>query len=289
MPNTSAKASVMWGKTELQKGQIGKVTILQNSQLWKFSKDNKSLVEVRKLNKGEEYRVYSYKNDFGGLYGVGGEAFIKKSSSVKYETPSKAKLQALGVKIVNNKYKDEFQYPQVQGLISHTAQKKINEVIQNHINSSYKSALELKKEELTDKEVSQGKYSYEVSYEVKYNKNNLLSILIYDYTYTGGAHGSTVVTAYNFDVLTGNQVKLTNIVGKNSKLTKLKKYTKTDLLNQQKELGTVFTDELDGLTFDNNRPFYFYDNGIVVKFQQYEVAPYAAGMPEVKIPYSVFK
>ncbi|MBS4190195.1 DUF3298 and DUF4163 domain-containing protein [Bacillus sp. FJAT-49705] len=286
LPNTSAKASVMWGKTELRNGQIGKVTILQDSQLWKFDKDNKTLVEVRKLNKGEEYRVYSYRNDLGGLYGVGEGSFIKKSAAAKYETPSKAKLQALGVKVAKANYQDVFQYPQVEGLLNSTAQKNINDVLQKHIESSYKSALEVKK---SNKEDPDHEYSYEVSYEVKYNKNNLLSILIYDYTYTGGAHGITTVQSYNFDVRTGNQIALTNVAENKSELTKLMKYTKADLLNQNKKIGMVFTDQLDDLTFDNSRPFYFYDNGIVVKFQHYEAAAYAAGMLEVKVPYSVFR
>ena len=99
----------------------------------------------------------------------------------------------------------------------------------------------------------------------------------------------STVEAYNFDVLTGNQISLTSIAKGSSALTKMKNYAKADLLNQNKELGMIFTDSLSSITINNGRPFYFYDNGVVVKFFEYEVAAYAAGMPEVKIPYSVFK
>lgn len=287
-PNTSVHASVMWGKTELKKGQIGKVTLLQNSQLWKLSEDNKSLVEVRKLKQGEEYRVYTYKNEFGGLYGVGGGAFIKKSASIHYQTPSKSKLQALGVKIVDSKYKDTFNYPQVEGLINNTAQKKINEVLQKHIASSYTNALELKKLE-AEHGAPQNQYTHEVKYEIKYNQKNLLSILFFDYEYTGGAHGMTVATSYNFDVNTGNEISLTKVVDNNNAVTKVKKFAKIDLLNQGNKLGMTYASDPASITINDNRAFYFYDKGIVLKFQQYEVAPYAAGMPEAIIPYSVFK
>lgn len=50
---------------------------------------------MRDLQKGEEFRVYSYKSMEGGLYGVGNSNFIYKSPVVKYETPSKSKLALL--------------------------------------------------------------------------------------------------------------------------------------------------------------------------------------------------
>ena len=90
-PSNATK--VMWGKTELKKGQIGKVTILGDTRLVKL--ENGSLSTVRNLKKGEEFRVYTYKSEQGGLYGVGGGSYIQKSTKVKYETPSKSKLAQL--------------------------------------------------------------------------------------------------------------------------------------------------------------------------------------------------
>jgi hypothetical protein len=88
---TAPKPSVWWGKVKLVKGQIGKVTVLKDTYLWKMDAKGK-LTSVRKLKKGEELRVYSYKN---GMYGVGGGYYVKKDSAVKYETPSKTKLKQL--------------------------------------------------------------------------------------------------------------------------------------------------------------------------------------------------
>ncbi|QGM28956.1 hypothetical protein GI482_00345 [Bacillus sp. N3536] len=93
--SASAKANkVMWGKTELKIGQIGKVTILSPSELVKLNSDG-SLSTVRALKKSEEFRVYSFKSQHGGLYGVGGGSYVKKNSKAKYETPSKSKLALL--------------------------------------------------------------------------------------------------------------------------------------------------------------------------------------------------
>lgn len=92
--NAEAAVRVMWGKTELKLGQIGKITILKPTDLVKLESDD-SLTTVRILKKGEEFRVYSYKSQHGGLYGVGGGNYVKKDDRVKYETPSKNKLTQL--------------------------------------------------------------------------------------------------------------------------------------------------------------------------------------------------
>lgn len=90
--DTLAATKVMWGKTELKLGQIGKVTIQANTPLVKME-SNGTLTTIRMLKKGDEYRVYSYKGQHNGLYGVGGGSFVQKNTAkVKYETPSKAKL-----------------------------------------------------------------------------------------------------------------------------------------------------------------------------------------------------
>lgn len=88
---------VMWGKTELKLGQIGKVTILKDTNLVKLNNDG-SISTVRKLTKGDEFRVYQYKGQHGGLYGVGSSSFVQKNdAAVLYETPSKKKLELVNL------------------------------------------------------------------------------------------------------------------------------------------------------------------------------------------------
>ncbi|MGB2872247.1 hypothetical protein [Psychrobacillus psychrotolerans] len=90
----NATSKVMWGKTELVVGQIGKVTILKDTPLVQVK--NGKLVTVRTLKKGDQFRVYQYKSDNGGMYGVGGGSFVvRNTANVKYETPSKANLALL--------------------------------------------------------------------------------------------------------------------------------------------------------------------------------------------------
>ncbi|MCP1161304.1 hypothetical protein [Bacillus infantis] len=50
---------VLWGKTQLKTGQLGKVTITANTVIYKLE-GGKFIPQTRILKKGEEYRVYSY-------------------------------------------------------------------------------------------------------------------------------------------------------------------------------------------------------------------------------------
>lgn len=114
---------VMWGKTELKKGQIGKVTILADTRLVKL--ENGSLSTVRNLKKGEEFRVYTYKSEQGGLYGVGGGSFLQKSSKIKYETPSKSKLALLEKQNASREYKAALESAKTYANIMHMSKARI--------------------------------------------------------------------------------------------------------------------------------------------------------------------
>ncbi|AIE61473.1 hypothetical protein [Bacillus methanolicus] len=95
--NTTVNAStinqVKWGKMYLKKGMIGKLIILQNTNIYSKGK-NGNLIVAARAKKGQEIGVYTFKNN---LYGVGGNRYIKKTSAVKYQTPSKQMLSKLRV------------------------------------------------------------------------------------------------------------------------------------------------------------------------------------------------
>lgn len=124
--NSASAAKVMWGKTELKLGQIGKATILSNTDLVKLN-SNGSLTTVRTMKKGEEYRVYSYKSNHGGLYGVGGGSFVQKNTKVKYETPSKSKLALLQKESVSREYKSALNKAEIYAKNMHLSKARLYE------------------------------------------------------------------------------------------------------------------------------------------------------------------
>ncbi len=76
-------------------------------------------------------------------------------------------------------------------------------------------------------------YSYSTFYEVKFNQDGKLSILLYDATYSGGAHGLEGVTSYNFNTQTGDLYTLKDIVSNEAKFASLTKYAKNYMKQHQ--------------------------------------------------------
>jgi uncharacterized protein YceK len=132
-------------------------------------------------------------------------------------------------------------------------------------------------------------YNATTAYKVAYNQNGLLSVTVDYYQFTGGAHGGTERRPYNYNLETGKELSLQDLfkAGVNYK----------EILNQEiaaqikaNPEGGYFTQpELEFKTIDDNQPFYLTDGGLVVYFAQYEIAPYYVGIPEFKIPFSLFK
>lgn len=110
------------------------------------------------------------------------------------------------------------------------------------------------------------------------------------YIFTGGAHGMPYRTGYTFDLQTGEELFLDDIIS-----------------NSEEELKEIvteyFTDYMAGMPggFWEDAPeyvaentdfeslFYLTEEGIVFYFGPYELACYAAGFQQVTIPYSEFE
>lgn len=198
--------------------------------------------------------------------------------------------------IMTTTYKEDFmKYPQISNLKSITAQTKINEVLARHIKLSYsgyqkliKEMEEFKKKGKCKENPQACKYSYITSYEVKHNENGKLSILLFDSTYSGGAHGLTTVTTYNFNLKTGLRYKIKDILSTDRKLELATEYAK-QYMKQHSDTFFADEDKLTDFTINQDTQFYFTNNGIELIFQQYEVAPYAAGHPTINVPSSIYQ
>ncbi|MFD5853622.1 lamin tail domain-containing protein [Cytobacillus pseudoceanisediminis] len=87
---------IWWDGIELKPGQIGRLTVKQDTPLFKLQGEKK--VFSRTLKAGEFYRIYAFKP---GMLSVGGGYYVDRDARVTYQTPSKTKLQAVQC-IVNN-------------------------------------------------------------------------------------------------------------------------------------------------------------------------------------------
>ncbi|WP_171038100.1 DUF3298 and DUF4163 domain-containing protein [Aquibacillus sediminis] len=201
-------------------------------------------------------------------------------------TPIQAKEQATNSFQVEAKYyKDiqELKYPQVSGMEDDSIQKNINKTLEDYIKDSYESY-----QETIEKAEEQGfPFDYQSEFEVKYQKDEKLSILTSDYMFSGGAHGSTEVKSFNFDLTEAKQVFLTDILTTDDQIEQAKEY----LWNYMKDRPNIFFPDVkkEDITLGKDTSFYFTDRGIAIVFQAYEVAPGVAGNQEIEIPKDVYQ
>ena len=112
------------------------------------------------------------------------------------------------------------------------------------------------------------------------------------YCYTGGAHGSTQIIQNTFDAR-GIPFTTETMFAPES-LETLRQLVAANLASQYFHETSVETMKANLILTGDNVPLpsadpAFYPNGIRFIYQQYEIAPYAAGLPECTIPYSVIR
>ena len=113
------------------------------------------------------------------------------------------------------------------------------------------------------------------------------------YVFTGGAHGMAFSENLIFDPSTKQQVTLTDMLLAD-KESQFKAQAYTDFQEQAYAAykSWVATLDEDVSSYEEDWPFTLSDNvtlteqGIDILYQQYEIAPYAYGMPVLSIPYS---
>ena len=122
--------------------------------------------------------------------------------------------------------------------------------------------------------------------EVSYSSNFITSISVVAYTYAGGAHGNTNVTFLNFDTKQGNILSIEDVF---LELAKFKTYAEK-AFRIEHNIGDTSAINSTGFMFDNDtfqlpKNIGFDKGGIVLYYNQYEIAPYSEGPIIVKMPY----
>ena len=199
----------------------------------------------------------------------------------------------------NEKYNYYFLsvYPEFDSISSLPADKVDN--INSGIAAITKSAEDSFKKDMADFGISSATDErnyvnyYQGDYSISLANENLISLIYEVYTYTGGAHGSTIQYAFNFDIDSNKEIKIADLFKPGFDYLKfLSDFCLKDLERQMKLVGMTGDDLFkEGASPDavNFGCFVLTGDSLIIKFGQYQVAPYAAGMFDVKIPYSEFE
>jgi len=180
-------------------------------------------------------------------------------------------------------------FPLVQGIKDKRVEERINQTIQKDV-LNFKEMWQTESEKYLQGAKEEGweirKYEAFSYYIVHYQKDDLLSLSVFYYRYTLGAHGHTLQRAYNFNLESGEEILLSDILKE--------KEGYVDIINQEikRKINLnpqeYFTEWSVFQSISEEQPFYLIEDGIVVYFGLYEIAPYAFGIRYFKIPYSLF-
>ncbi|RDY26072.1 DUF3298/DUF4163 domain-containing protein [Romboutsia weinsteinii] len=159
-------------------------------------------------------------------------------------------------------------------------ERSINDRIKNDIMQDYNKSQEEAKAYIKDYPEGEVKFVANTDFEVKKNSDNMLSILVKYYKYSGGAHGYYENIAYNIDMRDGNILKLSDLF---KTQVNYKEVINKEIRNQIEDLGKTDKENVGIYQFNSikdDQKFYIQDDNLVIYFDLYDIAPYAAGIPE---------
>ncbi|HVI41691.1 MAG TPA: DUF3298 domain-containing protein, partial [Anaerovoracaceae bacterium] len=120
-------------------------------------------------------------------------------------------------------------------------------------------------------------------YKITYQQGDFLSLVLYDYQYYGGAHGGTRQISHTFDLKTGAEYTLADLMnGESGYVEYINNFIKADIVKEGLEDAQL----TKFVSIADNQNYYLSNKGLVIYFQQYEYFPYAFGIMEYNLPYA---
>lgn len=142
---------------------------------------------------------------------------------------------------------------------------------------------------IVDKKPPFNSYTFDSVYQVTYNQNCVTSLYFDSYTFMGGAHGATFRNSDTWDFSTGSRMALKDFYPHGASFTEyLFINIEQQIAERLKTTPGSYFDNYAQLLRDNFHPenYFLKPEGIVIYYQQYDIAPYSTGLPEFLIPFS---
>ncbi|KUG02698.1 hypothetical protein ASZ90_019923 [hydrocarbon metagenome] len=178
----------------------------------------------------------------------------------------------------------DLQIPVVSGLQNEEVQNKLNQLLENEALERQNSMI-AEAQSMSQYIQTEPYHTFEmVSRFYKFGADqDVLSFYVDYYYFTGGAHGMTERKAYNFDINTGEELSLSDLFDSNYDYKTMINDNIQEAMNRSP--GMYFTGSYGFQGISEEQGFYLENNSLIIFFQQYEVAPYAAGIREFAVPY----
>lgn len=182
--------------------------------------------------------------------------------------------QASGNITVSNQINSEIQKTIISALSIGNPDEKTSSSLEESISSFNKEYETFK----TDFPESSQIWEAQIDGEVLFESSEITSISITSYVNTGGAHGSLNISFLNFDSATGLRITNKNLF---NNVDAFKEIAKIHFNKAIKEKDILF--EQDKFELPEN--ISFTEDGIILLYNTYEIAPYSSGVIEFTVPF----
>ena len=186
----------------------------------------------------------------------------------------------------------DIKVPQLHGLSDKKFEKKLNKsflrTAQDKAEDTIKNAEDYNKLSL-EQQLPALKHEYLSNYTIIETVDPYFVIEFLEYAYSGGAHGLSTQTYVTVDTLQNTIVTLQSLFKENSNYLNIINNEISRQIQERISTGEYFFTGTDGFSsIKIDQPFYINTNGdIVIVFNVYEIAPYAAGVIEFIIPQTL--
>ena len=150
------------------------------------------------------------------------------------------------------------------------------------LSSAIEGFVEMHREVVEDMPELPNRYEVEVTDTILFQNKKHLTLRLDGYSFTGGAHPNAFASIATFDLQSGRQLKIDDLVTDRGKLKDLAEK------HFRKARPDIFA---EGFDFDEGNPFALASNvgitteGLFFCYVPYEVTPYALGFTEFVIPF----
>ena len=127
----------------------------------------------------------------------------------------------------------------------------------------------------------------------EYKYKDYISLVFNISYFTGGAHPNYEIKTINYNTKNNNFITITNLINKDKNiLNKLSTYSRKYFNNNSLFKEKIVNDMmLEGTTGDkeNYQRFNLSNDGLIIYFERYQIAPYYYGDYKITIPYQYLK
>lgn len=198
-------------------------------------------------------------------------------------------LKSKKLQTKNNNINLEITIPQFEGLTDGDFQKLLNSRLYRDAKNRKKEIIKLAADynkELSKDEVPFVKFEYIENFTIIDTIAPYFVVECFQYQYNGGAHGLSELSYIVLDTVKNEVVQLQDLFREDVDYCSILNKEIDYIIKERVQKGEFFFQGSDGFqSIKENQPFFInYEGDLVIVFNVYEIAPYAAGPQYIVIP-----